>query len=60
MLAFRNNARGKAMKKQPRWLKSVIAAAADVTTPMPYARGNRRSLAVRAAAPAKPRAIAAR
>ena len=42
------------MKKQPRWLKSVIAAATEVNIPMPFARGTRRPIAIRIQAPAKP------
>ena len=48
------------MKKQPRWLKSVITAAAETTTPLPFARGSRRPIALRVQAQIKPRAVAAR
>jgi len=50
------------MKKQPRWLKSVIAAASDVnlSVPLPFARGARRPIAVRVQAQIKPLARAAR
>jgi hypothetical protein len=48
------------MKKQPRWLKSVITAAAEVNIPMPFARGTRRPIAVRVQAQAKPRKLGAR
>ena len=42
------------MKKQPRWLKSVIAAAAEVNVPLPFARTTRRPIAVRVQALAAP------
>jgi hypothetical protein len=50
---------GIAMKKQPRWLKSVIAAASDVTAPLPFARGTRKPIAIRVQVLAKPQARAA-
>lgn len=50
------------MKKERRWIKSVIAASTEVQVAMPWARTNRRRPeAMKAAAPvAKPRALAAR
>lgn len=50
------------MKKDRRWLKSAIAAAAEPQIAMPWARGSRRRPeALKLASPsAKPRAIAAR
>ncbi|WP_158241755.1 hypothetical protein [Tabrizicola sp. TH137] len=50
------------MKKERRWLKSVIAASLDAQPALPWQRGSRRRPeAVKAApAPMKPRAIAAR
>jgi hypothetical protein len=50
------------MKKDRRWLKSAIAAAAEPQVALPWARGQRRrpeALKVTSVA-AKPRAIAAR
>lgn len=50
------------MKKDRRWLKSAIAAAAEPMVDMPWARGSRRlpeAMKIVAAQP-KPRAIAAR
>lgn len=55
------------MKKQPRWMKSVLAASAEPQVALPWARGQRRrpeamnvamTEALKAAA-AKPRAQAA-
>jgi hypothetical protein len=48
------------MKKQPRWLKSVIAAASDGIAPLPFARGTRRPIAVRVQAQAEPQIRIAR
>ncbi len=49
------------MKKERRWLKSAIATSNDVYVVMPWVRGQRRRPdAMKPAAPAKPRAIAAR
>lgn len=50
------------MKKERRWLKSVIAASLDAQPALPWQRGNRRRPAALkpAAAPMKPRAMAAR
>ncbi|EEW24646.1 hypothetical protein [Rhodobacter ferrooxidans] len=49
------------MKKERRWLKSVLAAAAEPQVAMPWQRGARRKPeAMKAATPQKPRAIAAR
>ena len=50
------------MKKDRRWLKSAIAAAADSTVTMPWSRSARRrpDAMKSAAVPPKPRAIAAR
>lgn len=48
------------MKKQPRWLKSVIAAASEVNVPLPFARTIRRPIAVRVQAMATPRKRAIR
>ena len=48
------------MKKQPRWLKSVIAAASDSNVPLPFARGTRRPIAIRVQAHAKPQLRLAR
>ena len=48
------------MKKQPRWLKSVIAAASDGNVPLPFARGTRRPIAIRVQAQAKPQMRLAR
>lgn len=47
------------MKKERRWLKSAIAASADSTVALPWARGLRRRPAALKPAP-KPQAIAAR
>lgn len=47
------------MKKERRWLKSAITAAAETTVALPWARGTRRRPAA-VSVPAKPRAIAAR
>lgn len=51
------------MKKERRWLKSVLAASLDAQPALPWQRGNRRRPAgvkPAAATPLKPRAIAAR
>ena len=50
------------MKKERRWLKSVIAASLEPQPALPWQRGaRRRPEAVKASpAPLKPRAIAAR
>ena len=49
------------MKKDPRWLKSVIAASNEVQVTLPWARGTRRRPdAMNPAAKAAPRAQAAR
>ncbi|MBU9698051.1 hypothetical protein GU927_009325 [Rhodobacteraceae bacterium HSP-20] len=50
------------MKKERRWLKSVLAASLDPTPALPWQRGSRRRPeAVKATpAPLKPRAMAAR
>ena len=47
------------MKKQPRWMKSVLAASTEPQVALPWARGQRRRPAALQAAPAKPRAQAA-
>ena len=56
------------MKKQPRWMKSAIAASAEPQVALPWARGQRRrpeamgaamGVALKASA-VKPRAQAAR
>ncbi len=47
------------MKKQPRWMKSAIAASTEPQMAMPWARGQRRRPEALKAAPAKPRAQAA-
>ncbi|WP_284326244.1 hypothetical protein [Cypionkella aquatica] len=47
------------MKKQPRWMKSAIAASTEPQVALPWARGQRRRPeAVKAEV--KPRALAAR
>jgi hypothetical protein len=49
------------MKKDRRWLKSVIAASNEVQVTLPWARGiRRRPEAMKPAAKATPRAQAAR
>ena len=49
------------MKKDPRWLKSVIAASNEVQVTLPWARGTRRRPeAMKPTAKAAPRAQAAR
>lgn len=50
------------MKKERRWLKSVIAASLEPQAALPWQRGARRKPESLKAAPmaAKPRAIAAR
>ena len=50
------------MKKERRWIKSVIAASLEAQPALPWQRGTRRRPAAMktAAAPIKPRAIAAR
>mgnify|MGYP006194984177 FL=1 len=50
------------MKKERRWLKSVLAASLEQQPALPWQRGNRRRPeAVKAVVtPIKPRAIAAR
>ena len=47
------------MKKQPRWMKSVLAASTEPQVALPWARGQRRRPAALKASPAKPRAQAA-
>jgi hypothetical protein len=46
------------MKKERRWLKSVLAAAAEPQVALPFARGNRRKPAAMTPV-AKPKAVAA-
>ena len=48
------------MKKERRWLKSVIAASLDQTVALPWARSARRRPESLKPAPIKPRALAAR
>ncbi len=49
------------MQKQPRWMKSVIAAANEIQVALPWARSTRRRpAALQSTASAKPVAIAAR
>jgi len=48
------------MKKERRWLKSVIAASLEPQVALPWARSARRKPDAMKAAPAKPRALAAR
>lgn len=49
------------MKKDRRWMKSVIAASTEVQVTLPWARGTRqRPAALKDGAKAKPRAMAAR
>lgn len=50
------------MKKERRWLKSVIAASLEPQPALPWQRGNRRRPEAMkpVQAPLKPRAIAAR
>ncbi len=48
------------MKKERRWLKSVIAASQEPQVVLPWARSARRKPAAFKAAPAQPRALAAR
>ncbi|MCU0900762.1 MAG: hypothetical protein MUC82_09750 [Cypionkella sp.] len=48
------------MKKERRWLKSVIAASLDQQVSLPWARGARRKPEALKSVPAKPRALAAR
>ena len=50
------------MKKDPRWLKSAVAASAVAEVSLPFQRGNRSKPAAMKPATAmdKPRAIAAR
>ncbi len=49
------------MKKERRWMKSIIAASQEVQVPLPFARGTRRRpAALRAEISSKPRAMAAR
>jgi len=50
------------MKKERRWLKSVIAASLEPQPALPWQRGTRRrpEAAKPAPSPMKPRAIAAR
>jgi hypothetical protein len=51
------------MKKERRWLKSVIAASLEQQPALPWQRGTRRrpeAMKTAAPAPLKPRAIAAR
>lgn len=47
------------MKKQPRWMKSVLAASAEPQVALPWARGQRRRPAALKPVAAKPRAQAA-
>ncbi len=49
------------MKKDRRWMKSIIAASNEVQVALPWARGTRRRPeAMKAAPKAAPRAMAAR
>lgn len=48
------------MKKQPRWMKSAIAASAEPQVALPWARGQRRRPEALKATPMKARAQAAR
>lgn len=49
------------MKKDRRWMKSIIAASTEVQVTLPWARGTRqRPAAMKSEPKAKPRAIAAR
>lgn len=49
------------MKKDRRWMKSVIAASNEAQVTLPWARGTRqRPAALKEAEKAKPRAVAAR
>lgn len=48
------------MKKERRWLKSVIAASLDQQVTLPWTRGARRKPESVKAEVAKPRALAAR
>ncbi len=49
------------MKKDRRWMKSIIAASNEVQVTLPWARGTRRRpAALKAAAKSAPRAMAAR
>jgi hypothetical protein len=50
------------MKKERRWLKSVLAASLEPQPTLPWQRGTRRrpEAVKQTAAPLKPRAIAAR
>lgn len=50
------------MKKERRWMKSVLAASTDVQVALPWARGARRRPAAMKSAPAQSqqRAVAAR
>lgn len=51
------------MKKERRWLKSVLAASLEAQPALPWQRGARRrpeAVKPAAAAPMKPRAMAAR
>ncbi len=49
------------MKKERRWIKSVIAASLEAQPALPWQRSTRRRPeAMKAAAPTKPRAMAAR
>ena len=58
----RDERRRRKMKKERRWLKSVLAASLEQQPALPWQRGTRRRPeAVKTAAPAiKPRAMAAR
>ena len=49
-----------AMKKERRWMKSIVAASTEAQAPLPWARGTRRRPEAMKTATAKPRAIAAR
>ncbi|WP_205518697.1 hypothetical protein [Pseudotabrizicola algicola] len=48
------------MKKERRWLKSVIAASQEPQIALPWTRGARRKPAALKPAPVQPRALAAR
>jgi hypothetical protein len=48
------------MQKQPRWMKSAIAAANEIQVALPWARSTRRRPAAMMPATAKRVAIAAR
>ncbi len=49
------------MKKDRRWMKSILAASTEQTVSLPWARGERRRPeAMKATSTPKPRALAAR